>query len=153
MTKIRWLAFLILLPVTGLLTLIVSPVGELLRPFCPQGFWRKALMFGSDHCGYAPVSILAGAVEFASAILVSLLCILIIPRHYRFRTARVLLLLWICFPVAIGLWQGLSWSSLAEFAVAIFLWLIFAVLATVWPNDSLKPTSKRDIGHVPAHPT
>ena len=143
MTKARWLAFLVLLPIAELSAWLASPVGEILHPFCPQGFWREPLLFGSSYCGYAPVSILTTAVEFGGLILVSLLCALVIPQHSRFLTVRVLLLLWLCFPVATGIWRGLSWSSLAEFTVAVIFWLSFAVLAIVRPNNSFKPKPLR----------
>jgi predicted membrane channel-forming protein YqfA (hemolysin III family) len=137
MIKARWIVFLVLLPIAEFSVWLALPLNEFLHTFCPQGFWRKPLLFGSNYCGYAPISILTAAIEFGGLIAVSLLCVLVIPQRSRFRAVRVLLLVWLCVPVAIGMWRGVSWSTLAEFTVSMLFWLGLSVFALVWPNHSL----------------
>ena len=137
MIKARWIAFLVLLPIAEFSVSLALPISKLLHTFCPQGFWRKPLLFGSNYCGYAPISILTAAIEFGGLIVVSLLCVLVIPQRSRFHAVRVLLLAWLCVPVATGIWRGVSWSTLAEFTVSLLFWLGLSVVALLWPGHSL----------------
>ena len=119
MVKARWFAFIFLLLGVEISIWLFSPANELLRPFCPYGFWHKPLLFGARYCGYAPVSILGSAVKFGIFVLASLLCVLVLRPRVRLVTVRVLLLLWLIVPVVLAIRSELSWSLLAAFAVAL----------------------------------
>jgi len=148
MVRTRWVGFLALLSIAVFAAWLAFPFGEVLRPFCPQGFWREPLLFGSQYCGYPPVSILTAGIQFAGLVLVSLLCVLALPKQHRFHTVRVLLLVWLGLPLVAGIWSGLSWSSLAEFTVALLFWLSISVIAAVWPNNSFKPNPLRRLAQM-----
>jgi hypothetical protein len=134
----RWFIFALLLPMVMLLAVVAlelfSPVDAFFQPVCPEGFWRKPLILGSRFCAYTPISVLTYAIEFSFSIAVTLFCTSVLSKQHRLITIRVLLLFWLCVPLALAFHDHLSWSLLAAFAVALFFWLALVVLSKFLPK-------------------